>query len=108
MTTPIFSPYLQISWAAARLSCACSHSGELVSITSAEENSLVTDIAGNTTLEKIWIGITTPVFLMSMKFCQEVMMLLWRELSIGQMEFPGDTQTGNPTLQIMEERMEIR
>ena len=79
-----------------------------MSITSAEENSLVSDIAGNTTLEKIWIGITTPVFLMSMKFCQEVMMLLWRELSIGQMEFPGDTQTGNPTLQIMEERMEIR
>ena len=57
VTTPIFSPYLQISWAAARLSCACSHSGELVSITSAEENSLVSDIAGNTTLEKIWIGI---------------------------------------------------
>jgi len=42
------------SWEAARLTCACSNSGELVSITSAEENTLVTNTAGDT--ENTWIG----------------------------------------------------
>ena len=44
----------QASWEAARLTCACSNSGELVSITSAEENTLVNNTAGDT--ENTWIG----------------------------------------------------
>ena len=44
----------EVSWEAARLTCACSNSGELVSITSAEENTLVNDTAGDT--ENTWIG----------------------------------------------------
>ena len=47
-----FSP--QATWEAARLTCACSNSGELVSITSAEENTLVNNTAGET--ENTWIG----------------------------------------------------
>ena len=48
----IFIP--QATWEAARLTCACSNSGELVSITSAEEDALVNTTAGET--ENTWIG----------------------------------------------------
>ena len=48
----LYSP--QASWEAARLTCACSNAGELVSITSAEEDALVNSTAGET--ENTWIG----------------------------------------------------
>ena len=46
--------YTQASWENARLTCACSNAGELVSITSAEEDALVNSTAGET--ENTWIG----------------------------------------------------
>ena len=45
---------LQVTWSTARLTCACSHQGELASITSEEENSLILGMAGVT--ENTWIG----------------------------------------------------
>ena len=44
----------QVTWSAARLTCACSHQAELASITSEEENSLIFGLAGVT--ENTWIG----------------------------------------------------
>ena len=43
-----------MTWSAARLTCACSHQGELASITSEVENSLIFGLAGVT--ENTWIG----------------------------------------------------
>ena len=64
---------LQVTWSAARLMCTCSHQGELASITSEEENSLVLGLAGVT--ENTWIGDKQLGDILIILVCQEPMML---------------------------------
>ena len=105
--------FCEVSWEAARLTCACSNSGELVSITSAEENTLVKDTAGAT--ENTWIGwvmswviILTMFMAIIQKYSQGRMISGQRTHSSGAMAQPGVTQTGGRTILIMGEQMGTR